>query len=228
MPYCILLLTIAVATQATMYIPSKDDALLTDWLRKVIDEVSNDIAEPVYSDFEYPDNSRLPVNFEQDKEIPLDIPLDYDALDGFNPNPSIRDQEYLQHSTMWGHQRLNNNFKNNDRHMLNIEGLKNIKNEKPDNALPAYCTPPNPCPVGYTSADHCLENFENTASFSREYQKAQDCMCDSEHMYDCPNDTSNIPKSDFEQIVEQFQEENPFFQGEKLPIAAKKGINVGF
>ena len=23
--------------------------------------------------------------------------------------------------------------------------------------LPAYCDPPNPCPLGYTSADGCIE-----------------------------------------------------------------------
>lgn len=33
----------------------------------------------------------------------------------------------------------------------------------------------------------CIESFENTASFSRRYQAAQDCMCDTEHMFDCPN-----------------------------------------
>jgi hypothetical protein len=33
------------------------------------------------------------------------LPLDYDPLgDSGNPNPSIRDQEYLQHSSLWGHQ----------------------------------------------------------------------------------------------------------------------------
>lgn len=33
--------------------------------------------------------------------------------------------------------------------------------------------------------DGCLEEFENTAAFSREYQAAQDCMCDTEHMVIC-------------------------------------------
>lgn len=33
----------------------------------------------------------------------------------------------------------------------------------------------------------CIENFENTASYSRRYQASQDCMCDTEHMFDCPN-----------------------------------------
>lgn len=31
-----------------------------------------------------------------------------------------------------------------------------------------------------------MEDFENTAAFSRDYQSSQDCMCDSEHMFECP------------------------------------------
>lgn len=33
----------------------------------------------------------------------------------------------------------------------------------------------------------CLEEFKNTAAFSRRYQAEQDCMCDTEHMFDCPS-----------------------------------------
>lgn len=58
-----------------------------------------------------------------------------------------------------------------------------VKNEV---TLPAYCNPPNPCPVGYTEDQECQTDFENTATFSREYQAAQECMCDNEHMFDCP------------------------------------------
>ena len=54
--------------------------------------------------------------------------------------------------------------------------------------LPAYCDPPNPCPIGYTSADGCIENFENTSEFSRRYQASQNCICDTEHMFDCPEE----------------------------------------
>merc|ERR1711971_356863 len=55
--------------------------------------------------------------------------------------------------------------------------------------LPAYCDPPNPCPKGYTQEDGCIEveEFENRAEFSRNYQASQNCMCDSEHMFSCPD-----------------------------------------
>lgn len=60
---------------------------------------------------------------------------------------------------------------------------------KTDATLPAFCDPANPCPLGYTADDGCMENFVNSAAFSREYQASQQCMCDSEHMFDCPGST---------------------------------------
>lgn len=60
---------------------------------------------------------------------------------------------------------------------------------KSDNVLPAYCEPPNPCPLGYTAADGCLEEFENSAEFSRNYQANQECICDQEHMFKYVFDT---------------------------------------
>merc|ERR1719184_206809 len=52
--------------------------------------------------------------------------------------------------------------------------------------LPAYCDPPNPCPPGYTSADGCIEDFENSSDYSRNFQADQKCICDTEHMFNCP------------------------------------------
>ncbi|XP_023326710.1 neuroendocrine protein 7B2 [Eurytemora carolleeae] len=100
--------------------------------------------------------------------------------------------------------------------------------------LPAYCDPPNPCPLGYTAQDGCIEEFENKAEFSRHYQASQTCMCDSEHMFSCPqqemdlygmskrqSDGIDLPKNPFEEEEESL---NPFLTGPKLPIAAKKGM----
>jgi hypothetical protein len=93
--------------------------------------------------------------------------------------------------------------------------MKNSKDAKTDAALPAYCNPPNPCPVGYSAEDGCLEQFENTAGFSRQYQASQDCMCDSEHMFDCPASTgrdlhssgtgNDLADTDLDRIMEQIQ-----------------------
>ncbi|OXU23834.1 hypothetical protein TSAR_007459 [Trichomalopsis sarcophagae] len=239
----ILLVGAAVSAQASMYsMDMKPDHFMSNMLlRDLIERMGSELADAAGDNYlDERESASSGMRGLPDKEIPLEMPIDYEAIDAINPKASIRDQEYLQHSTLWSHQQLNN-YKTNDRHRIKPGAQAASKNpekgeKSPENQLPAYCTPPNPCPVGYTSENHCIENFENTAAFSRDYQSAQDCMCDSEHMLDCPSsaDTDNnvvpgmpITNADFDQIVERFQEENPFFRGEKLPIAAKKGINVG-
>ena len=67
--------------------------------------------------------------------------------------------------------------------------------------LPAYCDPPNPCPIGYTSADGCIEDFENTSEFSRRYQATQKCICDTEHMFDCPEENAHRGPEDIAAVV---------------------------
>ena len=101
--------------------------------------------------------------------------------------PSIRDQEMIQHSSLWGHQFVQGGAGEGDQRLKPDGSLGNIQVIKTDRGLPAYCDPPNPCPIGYSSDEFdCLEEFENSASFSREYQSSQECMCDQEHMFDCP------------------------------------------
>eukprot|EP00091_Calanus_sinicus_P012122 TRINITY_DN2752_c0_g1_i1.p1 TRINITY_DN2752_c0_g1~~TRINITY_DN2752_c0_g1_i1.p1 ORF type:complete len:214 (+),score=55.66 TRINITY_DN2752_c0_g1_i1:413-1054(+) len=108
----------------------------------------------------------------------------------------------------------------------------NSKGPIKNSMLPAYCDPPNPCPIGYTAEDGCIEMFENKAEFSRKYQASQNCMCDTEHMFSCPDATlSNIYKKQQDAGLSYFgfpdveDVNNPFLSGTKLPIAAKKGMN---
>ncbi|XP_031846225.1 secretogranin_V domain-containing protein 7B2 [Nomia melanderi] len=227
--YWTLFFTTVAAAQVTVYLPAtiKEEQFLTNnLLREWINQMGDEFAGIADMYMEYQDKP---------KEIPVELPADFDGMDTLNPNPSIRDQEYLQHSSLWSHQHINNNKEPNGRQRIKPGSIKNMKDEKTENTLPTYCAPPNPCPVGYTSENNCILTFVNTAEFSREYQNAQDCMCDTEHMMHCPVDSTNsnslpsmhIPSSNFNEIVDQIQaEENPFFRGEKLPIAAKKGINV--
>ncbi|XP_034943982.1 uncharacterized protein 7B2 [Chelonus insularis] len=224
--------TIFMTVQGNMYLPPMKDHLLSDMLiRDIIKQMEKELADTADSYLEYQDIARETDDFDKAKEMPAEMPLDYEGIEVLNPNPSIRDQEYLQHSTLVSSQRLSQD--GDSTHKIQPGGLKGIKEEKSENTLPAYCTPPNPCPIGYTSENSCLEEFENTAAFSRDYQSAQDCMCDSEHMLDCPNAEENdrgslrnqISNSDFDKIV-QLQESNPYFRGEKLPIAAKKGLHA--
>lgn len=76
---------------------------------------------------------------------------------------------------------------------------------KTDASLPAYCNPPNPCPVGFSEEAGCITDFENTAAFSRDYQSAQECMCDGEHMFDCPGPKdTNKPSRQMSSELESF------------------------
>merc|ERR1711962_938570 len=92
--------------------------------------------------------------------------------------------------------------------------------------LPAYCDPPNPCPLGYTAQDGCIEDFENNSEFSQKYQASQNCMCDTEHMFACPQpkqqDDGGLSFLGGFAPVEEVK--NPFLAGAKLSIAAKKGM----
>lgn len=77
-------------------------------------------------------------------------PVDYDALGDANIHPSLRDQEFLQHSSLWGSQFVSGGAGEGEQR-LKPEGSVNNKQEiKTDATLPAYCNPPNPCPLGYT------------------------------------------------------------------------------
>lgn len=70
--------------------------------------------------------------------------------------PSIRDQEYMQHSSLWGNQYISGGT--GDGNQILGPGLKITKQEiKTDAALPAYCNPPNPCPVDYTGKNFTSE-----------------------------------------------------------------------
>ena len=44
-----------------------------------------------------------------------------------------------------------------------------------------------------------IKGFENTSEFSRRYQSTQNCICDTEHMFNCPNqsagDAAEAPSS---------------------------------
>jgi len=91
--------------------------------------------------------------------------------------------------------------------------------------LPAYCDPPNPCPLGYTAQDGCIEDFENNSEFSQKYQASQNCMCDTEHMFACPQPKQQNGGLSFLGGFPSAEEvKNPFLAGAKLSIAAKKGM----
>lgn len=165
----------------------KDPSYISDSLLRDLftDVLNKDLVEETSE--EYLDDEPLPMNnarlalMARATKAQNERLMDYDSMmERTNPHPSLRDSEYMQHSSLWGHQFMSGG---------GGEGPHVVKTQvKTDATLPAYCNPPNPCPVGYTEDQGCTatQDFENSASFSREYQAAQECMCDSEHMFECP------------------------------------------
>ncbi|KAL0267537.1 UNVERIFIED_CONTAM: hypothetical protein PYX00_009782 [Menopon gallinae] len=226
-------------TGALSYMPHLKEHYLTDvLLREVVDRMGKDLAAAADSYLDIPDNNRIPSSGALSNRVIKDLeneetsyPVDFENLSD-NPNPSLRDQEYLQHSSLWGHQFVAGGAGEGKQRLKPDGSMRNQQQVKTDAALPAYCNPPNPCPVGFSAEDGCLEEFENTAAFSREYQASQDCMCDSEHLFDCPSkeimDELSVEDQHKNLVAKKFhvKKDNPFLTGEKLPVAAKKGNNL--
>ncbi|XP_053801497.1 rho GTPase-activating protein 11A-like isoform X5 [Vidua chalybeata] len=89
-----------------------------------------------------------------------------------------------------------------------------------------YPDPPNPCPIGKTVDDGCLENTPDTAEFSREYQLHQH-LFDPEHDY--PNRGKWSKSLLFEKInggpKRRKRSVNPYLQGQRLDnVVAKKSV----
>uniref|UniRef100_A0A8D8PPB1 Neuroendocrine protein 7B2 n=1 Tax=Cacopsylla melanoneura TaxID=428564 RepID=A0A8D8PPB1_9HEMI len=201
----------------------KNDRVLTEnLLREVVDKMGRDLADAY---FDAPDMEPGVRSQELNKKE-FDSPAT--GLNSFDdyPEPRPRDQEYYQHSSLWGHQFVQGGA-GEGKQLLKPEGsIKNQNQVKTDATLPAYCNPPNPCPIGHRAEDGCLEVFDNTAEYSRIYQAAQECMCDAEHMFECPMDSAPPPPNEIEFNPFLSQDKNPYLQGDKLPNAAKKGNNV--
>lgn len=70
----------------------------------------------------------------------------------------------------------------------------------------------------------CITNFENTAEFSHEYQSEQECMCDREHMFACPeeNNAGEYGRNYGDRYVRTDSSLNHFQIDEHKNLVAKK------
>jgi len=104
--------------------------------------------------------------------------------DRFYSGAHLRDEEHLEQSALHGYQSVSGGAG---------EVAPNPAQEvKSDKQLPEYCNPPNPCPVGKTAKDNCVENFENSAENNEHLLKEQECPCDTEHMFSCPAGSETV------------------------------------
>lgn len=127
---------------------------------------------------------------------------------------SSRDAESLPGPLAFGHKYMTGGAGEGSQRLRPESEFEHREEVKSDNVLPAYCEPPNPCPVGYTAADGCLEEFDNTAEFSRNYQASQTCICDQEHMFNCPGKGTD----DLEESIQNILDEHGFHKN----LIAKK------
>jgi len=114
-----------------------------------------------------------------------------------------RDIESFQGPMAFGHKYITGGAGEGEQRLRPEDDFEHREQVKSDNSLPAYCEPPNPCPVGYTAADGCIEDFENTAEFSRNYQAQQQCLCDHEHMFNCPTKGNNEYENELDDMLEK-------------------------
>lgn len=112
-----------------------------------------------------------------------------------------RDVEAVPGPLAFGHKYMTGGAGEGSQRLRPESDFEEREQVKSDNILPAYCEPPNPCPLGYTSADGCLEEFENSAEFSRNYQASQICICDQEHMFNCPDKRADEIEESLQSIL---------------------------
>ncbi|RNA28545.1 neuroendocrine 7B2 [Brachionus plicatilis] len=94
-----------------------------------------------------------------------------------------REEETESHSSLIaGHQYVSGGAGEGKQYLRPDGEIDNRDEVKSDEDLPAYCDPPNPCPIGYLGEDCDPRPFaEFTAEFSKNYQEQQNCMCDEDH-----------------------------------------------
>jgi len=98
-----------------------------------------------------------------------------------------RDAESFPGPMSFGHKYITGGAGEGQQQLREEDDFEQRQQVKSDNVLPAYCEPPNPCPIGFRAEDGCLDEFDNSADFSRNYQAQQQCLCDQEHMFNCPS-----------------------------------------
>ncbi|KAF7262031.1 hypothetical protein EG68_00674 [Paragonimus skrjabini miyazakii] len=111
--------------------------------------------------------------------------------------------------------------------------LTSFKND----SLPAYCDPPNPCPIGY-NPDSLPTPCDSYTEFTMEVNRnwilnkvaSGECSCDNEHMESCSIDLSSSRPNPSNWYTKRSHhrpyEENPFLHGQKRKrLVAKKTFN---
>ena len=172
--------------QKSLY-PETDSAM-TENYQKTLDAIaaqailanavkSNKVHVLLQSDDEYDDQDQYSEELHLDDFIPDNDEDDF----GFKNDP--KDEETETHSSLIaGHQYVSGGAGEGKQYLHPDGAVDNKEEVKSDEDLPAYCDPPNPCPVGYVGEDCDLREYAQfTAEYSKSYQEQQNCMCDDDH-----------------------------------------------
>ncbi|XP_072479917.1 neuroendocrine protein 7B2-like isoform X1 [Notamacropus eugenii] len=131
--------------------------------------------------------------------------------------------EYAAHQAMnlVGPQSIEGGAHEGPQHLGPYGNIPNIVAELTGDNIPkdfsedqGYPDPPNPCPIGKTVDDGCLENSPDTAEFSREFQLHQ-------HLFDPEHDYPGLGKWNKKLLFEKMKggqrqrrrNVNPYLQG---------------
>merc|ERR1712127_33824 len=176
-------------------------------------------------------------------------PEEYDEI-----RTNHRDYETPSHSSLGeGFQYVQGGAGEGAQHLHPDGSALNTNEVKTDEELPAYCNPPNPCPIGYHGEECDSRPYkEFTAEYSKYHQEIQDCMCDDDHN-DCSNHINKKSSDDYTKYIKDLQlnkkderfsavvakksprmkrdlsrqqKFNPYLQGELLNHVAKKSVPV--
>jgi len=154
------------------------------------------------------ENDSLLLNSEELNDINLNIQNDdlnsdeQSEEEETDVGVDLRQEETESHSSLVaGHQYVSGGAGEGKQHLAPDGSVPNKEEVKTDADLPAYCDPPNPCPVGYKGKDcDATRHFADfTAEYSKSYQEQQFCMCDDDHN-ECQSKQQQ-PSKQVDQIV---------------------------
>jgi hypothetical protein len=151
---------------------NKQSSLYDDTLAALEEAAAEDNAES--SDENYDAN-----DFESEDSTPPRQNNYYDD----SIKTDARDEESESHSSLGsGFQYVSGGAGEGKQHLTPDGHMTNKDEVKSDEDLPAYCHPPNPCPVDYKGDDCDSRPYEEfTSEYSKRYQEQQNCMCDDDH-----------------------------------------------
>lgn len=103
------------------------------------------------------DNYRIRKDLASDSELMERYHLQ--ARDDLE-HEAVPRKESLERSLLYGHQYVQGGAGEGRQHLKPDGSVDNVQVVKSDSVLPAYCNPPNPCPVGYTGkSGDCWRNW---------------------------------------------------------------------